>query len=46
MQMTGMGRVSVWRAEKKGILRAVPGIKHKLYSRKAVEAFLEGTEAA
>ena len=37
--------VTIWRLEKKNLLKPVPGIKNKLYSRKTVEAFLEGKGA-
>ena len=33
-----------WRLEKKNLLKAVPGIRRKLYSRRAVEAFLNREE--
>lgn len=38
----GVSPVTLWRLEKRGLLRPVPGIRHKLYSRKVVEAFLAG----
>lgn len=41
--VTGLSRTTVWRLEKRGLLRAVPGVRSKLYSRAAVEAFLNGT---
>lgn len=40
--LLGISTVTRWRLEKRGLLRAVPGIRTKLYSRKAVEAFLDG----
>ncbi|MFA6288084.1 MAG: hypothetical protein WC661_11930 [Opitutaceae bacterium] len=40
--LLGISAVTRWRLEKKGLLRAVPGIKHKLYSRRMIEEFLEG----
>jgi DNA-binding transcriptional MerR regulator len=44
--ITGLSKVTIWRLEKRGLLKPVPGIRNKLYSRKAVEAFLEGKVAA
>ena len=41
-RLLGLSVVSIWRLERRGLLRAVPGIRNKLYSRKNVEAFLEG----
>ncbi|EIQ00884.1 hypothetical protein OpiT1DRAFT_05441 [Opitutaceae bacterium TAV1] len=45
MAMTGLDRVTVWRLEKQGLLRAAPGVGSKLYSRQAVEAWLNGKES-
>ena len=42
----GISAVTRWRYEKRGLLKAVPGIRHKLYSRKEVEAFLAGKGVA
>lgn len=44
-RLLGLSVVSIWRLERRGLLRAVPGIRSKLYSRKNVEAFLEGKSA-
>lgn len=38
----GISPVTRWRYEKRGLLKAVPGIRHKLYSRKSVDEFLAG----
>jgi transcriptional regulator with XRE-family HTH domain len=38
----GLSKVTLWRLEKRNLLRPVPGIRNKIYSRRAVEAFLEG----
>ena len=35
--------VTIWRLEKKGLLRPVAGLHKKLYSRAAVDAFLSGS---
>lgn len=45
-KLTGLSPLTRWRLEKRGLLKAVPGIRNKLYSRKAIEAFLDGKEAA
>ena len=34
--------VTIWRLEKRGLLRPVAGLHKKLYSRATVEAFLNG----
>jgi len=39
--LLGISTVSVWRLEKKGLLRPVVGLRKKLYSAKEVERFLE-----
>ena len=44
--LTGLSKVTLWRLEKRNLLKPVPGIRHKLYSRKAVEAFLDGKAVA
>ena len=45
--VTGLSTTTVWRLEKRGLLRPVAGIRSKLYSRANVEAFLNGnTEQA
>ena len=41
-QILGISPITRWRLEKRGLLTPVAGIKHKLYSRRAVEAFLDG----
>lgn len=45
-KILGISAITRWRLEKRGLLKPVPGIKHKLYSRKTLEAFLEGKAAA
>jgi DNA-binding transcriptional MerR regulator len=37
--------VTLWRLEKKGLLEPVAGLRHKLYSKAAVERFIEGGAA-
>lgn len=34
--------VSAWRLEKRGLLMPVPGLRHKIYARAAVDRFLAG----
>jgi hypothetical protein len=34
--------VTLWRLEKRGLLRAVPGVRHKIYSADTVHRFLAG----
>lgn len=41
----GVSTVTLWRLEKRGLLKPVSGIRHKIYSRKSVESFLEGRAA-
>jgi hypothetical protein len=36
----GVSPVTLWRLEKRGLLRPVAGIRHRIYSRKEVERFL------
>lgn len=38
--------VTLWRLEKRGLLKAVPGIRHKLYSADSVRQFLNGKRVA
>ena len=42
----GVCGVTLWRLEKRGLLLPVPGLRHKLYSREAVQRFLNGKAAA
>lgn len=44
-QLLGLSPVTLWRLEKKGILRPVAGVRHKLYSATAVSRFLDGRVA-
>ena len=38
----GLSRVTIYRLEMRGLIKSVPGIRHKLYSRTQVEHFLAG----
>jgi hypothetical protein len=38
----GLSGVTLWRLEKRGLLKPVPGIRHKLFARAEVERFLRG----
>lgn len=40
----GLSPITIWRLERRGLLRPVPGIRHKLYSRKEIERFLSCRE--
>lgn len=40
----GLSTVTIWRLERRGLLRPVPGIRHKLYARKEIERFLNCRE--
>lgn len=42
---TGLSVTTLWRLEQKGLIKTVPGLRHKLYSRKSVMAFIEGARA-
>lgn len=39
-ELLHISSVTRWRLEKRGLLMPVPGLRHKLYSIKEVEAFL------
>ena len=41
-QAFGIGKVTLWRLEKRGLIQSIPGIRHRLYSVEAVNRFLEG----
>ena len=45
-QAIGVSDVTLWRLAKKGILKPIPGIRHRIYSRTAVERFLAGKVVA
>jgi hypothetical protein len=38
----GLSSVTIWRLESRGLIRSVPGIGKKLYSRATVEAWVNG----
>jgi hypothetical protein len=38
----GLSQVTLWRLEKRGLLKSVVGIRNKRYARAEVERFLEG----
>lgn len=38
----GLCDTTLWKLEKLGRLRPIPGIRHKIYSRAEVSRFLEG----
>jgi hypothetical protein len=40
--VTGLSATSLWRLEVRGLLKPIPGIRHKIYSRAAVEKFVAG----
>jgi len=42
----GISRVTAYRLEKRGLLRPVPGLRHKIYSREEVARFLSGKGVA
>ena len=37
-----VSRVTLWRLEVRGLLKSVPGIRHKIYSQAEVQRFLAG----
>lgn len=41
----GVSRTSIWRLEKRGLIRAVPHIRTKLYSLAELKRFLNGEKA-
>jgi len=42
----GISTVSLWRMEKAGLIRPVPGIRHKLYSLQSLRDFVAGKGAS
>ena len=40
----GVSSVTLWRLEKRGLLRAVPGLRHKLWPVRELERFVAGKE--
>lgn len=42
----GIGRTSLWRLEKRGLIRAVPGLRCKLFSVDSLKRFANGKAAA
>jgi hypothetical protein len=38
--------VTLWRLEKKGLIRCVPGLRHKRYSKTEVARYLAGATGA
>jgi DNA-binding transcriptional MerR regulator len=40
----GISRVSLWRLEKRGLLKPSKALRTRLYSRAEIERFLEGTK--
>lgn len=43
-QELGLSHASIYRLENRGLLKAVPGIRKKLFSHKEVEVFLGGNQ--
>jgi DNA-binding transcriptional MerR regulator len=37
----GISTVTLWRLEKRGLLRPVQGIRHRIYARTEIERFLD-----
>ena len=42
----GVSSVTLWRLEKRGLLRPLPGLRRKLYATSEVQRFLSGRRAA
>jgi hypothetical protein len=42
----GISPVTVWRLEKRGLLRSIGGLRHKLFSKTEVNRFLKTTAPA
>jgi len=40
----GISRVSLWRLEKRGLIKASKALRMKLYARTEIERFLEATK--
>jgi hypothetical protein len=38
----GLSTVSLWRLRRRGLLRPIPGLRHKLYAKTEVQRFLSG----
>jgi DNA-binding XRE family transcriptional regulator len=41
----GVSMTSIWRLEKQGLLRPIPGLRYKLFSVAAVRRFVESGES-
>ncbi len=41
-ELLHLSTVTLWRLEKRGLLVPIPSIRHKIYSKAAVDAFLSG----
>jgi hypothetical protein len=41
----GLCQTTLWRLNQRGLLRAIPGLRHKLYSKAEVQRFLAGKGA-
>jgi hypothetical protein len=40
-----VSRVTLWRLEVRGLLKSVPGIRHKIYSHAEIQRFLAGDQS-
>lgn len=38
----GVSATSLWRWEKRGLLKTIPGVRHKLYSLETLQRFVAG----
>lgn len=45
-QVLGLCETSIWRLERRGLIKPVPGLRHKLYSVEAVKRFIAGKAVA
>jgi predicted site-specific integrase-resolvase len=43
-EVLGLSEVTLWRLEKRGLLKPIFGIRHKIYSVEAVKKFVSKTE--
>jgi hypothetical protein len=42
----GISAVTIWRLERRGLIQAIPGLRHKLYSVESLKRFVAGKATA
>lgn len=41
----GISETSIWRLERRGLISAIPGLRHKLYSVESLKRFVAGGQS-